>query len=241
LAASSVLALAALTAAPAMADFSGTVAGSYANIDLGPGSADVWGGTGAATATFSSNWGVEGDLDYHSLSGAGSTDFWAFGGNAFWRGEMGRIAGTVMYHDIPGGNATNYGVGAEWFAGDQFTVAVKGGGISGTGTDGGYVGGNVKWYAMPDLAFSGTVDYADQGGSITTERLQAEWLFSESTPVALYGGYQHIDLPGAGGDGNVFFVGIKLYANAGGGALVDRQRNGSLGYIAESPIFIDQY
>jgi hypothetical protein len=241
LAASSVLAFTALTAAPAMADFSGTVAGSYANLDLGgPGSTDVWGGTAAATATFGGNWGVEGDLDYHNISGAGSADLWAFGGNVFWRGMNTRIAGSVMYHDVPGGNATNYGVGAEWFAGDQFTIAVKGGGLSGSGSDGGYVGGNVKWYAMPNLALSGTVDYADQGGSLTTEKLQAEWLISESTPISIYGGYQHVDLAGPG-DGNVFFVGIKLYANAGGGALVDRQRNGSLGYIAESPVFLDQY
>jgi len=235
------VAFSALVATPASAGgIAATVGGSYANVDLGIGNVDVWGGNGALNGMFSDNWGAEGDLSYHNISGAGGTDIWSFGGNVFWRGMDTRIAGSVMYHDISGSNATNYGVGAEWFASDNFTVAVKGGGISGSGADGGYVGGDVKWYVMPNLALDGRVDYADQGGSITTETLQAEWLFSEDLPVAVYGGYQHVDV--SGGNGNVWFVGLRLYVNGdGGGTLVNRQRTGTLGYIAQSPIFIDQY
>ncbi|HEX2593851.1 MAG TPA: hypothetical protein VHL34_20295 [Rhizomicrobium sp.] len=241
LATASVAALAALVSVPASADVAATVSGSYANIDVGPGSADVWGGNGALTGMFADNWGGEADLSYHNISGAGSTDIWSFGGNVFWRGMDTRVAASVMYHDITGGNATNYGLGAEWFAGDSVTLAIKGGGISGSGANGGYVGGDVKWYAMPNLAFDGRVDYADQGVSTTTETLQAEWLFSEDTPVSIYGGYQHVDVGGLGGNGNVWFVGIKLYANGGNGTLVDRQRSGTLGYLSQSPVFIDQY
>lgn len=221
---------------------SGTLSGSYANLDAGIGNADVWGANGALTGLFSDNWGLEGAASYHNVSNAGSADIWSLGGSAFWRDVNGRIAATVMYHDVPGATATNYGIGGEWFAGDQFTVALKGGGISGSGTNGGYVGGDVKWYAMPNLAFDGRVDYADQGVSTTTETIQAEWMFSETFPVSVYGGYQHVDIGGLGGDGNVWFVGLKLYTNDDGPApLVARQRNGSLGYISQSPIFIDQY
>lgn len=238
-----VMAFGVLASTAASAGVSGTVAGSYANIDVGPGSADVWGASGAVNGLLGDNWGLEGDASYHNISGAGGTDIWSVGGSAFWRGMDARIAGTVMYHDVSGGNATNYGVGAEWFASDNFTVAVKGGGISGSGSSGGYVGGDLKWYAMPNLALDGRVDYVDDGGpaSTTTETLQAEWLFSQDTPVSLYAGYQHVDVGGFGGNGNVWFVGVKLYANESGGSLVDRQRNGTLGYIAQSPIFIDQY
>jgi len=93
-------------------------------------------------------------------------------------------------------------------------------------------------------ALSGSVDYTGQfGGHATSETIKGEWLFSQSLPVALYGGYEHSDLNSsgfgysAGGAGDLVFIGLKLYMNGdGSGTLVDRQRNGSLGYIAQAPV-----
>jgi len=77
------------------------------------------------------------------------------------------------------------------------------------------------------------------GGHATTETAKLEWMFSNSMPLSVYGGYEHADA-GSGGlglGGNAFFVGLKFYFNnPTGGSLVDRQRSGSLGYISEAPI-----
>jgi hypothetical protein len=215
----------------------GTIAGSYAHISAGGGSANVWGADGALEGMFSDDWGAEADGTYHNISNTG--DFWTLGANAFWQGSDARVAATYQYHSISGANFNTYGAGAEWFAGPSFTLAAHGGGLSGSGASGGYVGGDIAWYAMPDLAINGSVDYLSIGSvNSTTESISGEWLFSEATPVSVYAGYQHSDFGGA--NTNAWFVGVKLYANEGASTLVDRQRSGTLGYIAESPLFIDQ-
>jgi len=109
---------------------------------------------------------------------------------------------------------------------------------SGSGSSGGYVGGQGSWYVTPDIALSGDVDYIDVAGNATSETIKAEWLFASSLPLSLYGGYQHVDSVGSA---NVWFIGLKFYGGDGGATLVDHQREGSLGYIGESPFFIDQY
>lgn len=233
------LAFSALVSTEANAGVSGTIGGSYANIN-GGGSTNVWGVNGALQGTFGGGWGLQGNGDYHNSTSGGGDD-WALGGNLFWALNPDlKINGQVMYHDLGASNFTNYGGGIVWYAGSSVNLAVRGGGYSGTGsTNGGYVGGNIDWYVIPNLALSGHVDYIDIGPGITTETGQAEWMFSSSTPVSIYGGYQHLDT--GGGTANVWFIGIKLYAGSGGGDLVDRQRNGTLGYIGDSPLFIDQY
>lgn len=239
-----------------MADISGTLSGSYAS-DTNENGADLWNINGSLTGLFAPSWGAEVTGGYHSLSVDGideNLDIWNVGGSLFWNNVRGRLAGTVNYYstsefgvDL---DTTTYGIGGEFYAAPNFTVAVKGGGqtvdlsAGGLSDDesGGYVGGMLQWYAMPNLSLSGAVDYAELAGShVTSETIKAEWLFSETMPVSVYGGYEHADLGNGGfglsGDGDLFFVGLKLYMNgANGGTLVERQRNGSLGYIAEAPI-----
>ncbi len=230
------IALSALASTAANAAVNGFIGGSYGNINSG-GSSDVWGIKGALSGTFGGGWGIQGQGDYHNISSSAADD-WDLGGNVFWGTSTFRVNGQVLYHDIGGANFTNYGAGVTWFAGPSVNVAARGGGYSGTGTSGGYIGGNIDWYAIPNLAISGHVDYIDIGTGITSETGQVEWLFSSSTPVSIYGGYQHVDISGA--NANVWFLGVKLYVNSAGGDLVDRQRAG-LGYAGDSPLFIDQY
>jgi hypothetical protein len=249
------LALCAVLPGAASADISGTLSGSYAD-DTNGGGDNIWNVSGSLTDTFAGNWGAEVAGGYHNLDSS-SADIWNVGGSLFWASMQGRLAATVNYDDISvtGGDVhfTSYGVGGEWYAGPSFTVGVKGGGttvdISGFSgnTSGGYAGGMLKGYLMPNLALSGSVDYVGiSGGHLTSETARVEWLFSQSTPVSIYGGYQHVD-SGSGGflgssNDDIFFVGLKLYMNgSGGGTLVDRQRNGSLGYIAQPTLFWDQY
>lgn len=251
------LAFCAALSSAAFADVSGTVSGSYAN-DTNGGGDGLWNVNGSLTGKVSGDWGVEATGGYHSVgigSGLGDLDIWNVGGSVFWSGMQGRLAASVNYYstskDGSDLNVTNYGAGGEWYLGPNFTVAVKGGGdnvnlnIPGFGSgseNGGYAGGMLQWYAMPDLSLSGSVDYAELAGlNSTSETAKVEWLFSHSLPISVYGGYEHADLSSNGfgglGGGDLFFVGLKFYFNgSSGGALVDRQRNGSLGYIAEAPV-----
>jgi hypothetical protein len=247
-----VLAIGLALSGSANAAVSGTLSGSYAT-GTDSNSADLWNINGTVTGMFAGNWGAEGTGGYHNLSdGFGDNlDIWNIGGSVFWAAQQGRIAATVNYYNtsIAGfdGHITTYGVGGEWYAAPNFTAAVKGGGdtadgdLFGTSDSGGYAGGMLQWYAMPNLSLSGSVDYAEQfGGHVTSETAKIEWLFSETMPVSIYGGYEHADVGAGGGfgaGGDAFFFGLKVYMNAaGGGTLVDRQRSGSLGYIAESPV-----
>jgi hypothetical protein len=248
-----VLALSLGFAGAANAGVSGTLGASYAS-DTDSGSGNLWNINGSLTGLVSGNWGLEATGGYHSLGDGGSSsnlDIWNVGGSAFWAGMQGRLAATVNYYSTSTTgidlNDTSYGVGGEWYAGPQFTIALKGGGntISSGGSDvsGGYVGGMLKWYVMPNLSLSGQVDYQEFSGlHITSEAAQLEWMFSNSVPLSIYGGYEHEQfgsggLFGSGSDGNTFNVGLKFYFNSPtGGSLVDRQRNGSLGYISETSI-----
>jgi hypothetical protein len=248
-----VLALSLGFAGTANADVSGTLGASYAS-DTDSGSGDLWNINGSLTGLVSGNWGLEGTGGFHSLSDGGSSnlDIWNVGGSAFWQGMQGRLAATVNYYSTSSSgvdlNVTNYGLGGEFYAGPNFTVALKGGAntinvsaFGGSGSEtGGYAGAMLQWYVIPNLSLSGAVDYAEIAGTHTTsETAKLEWMFSNTVPLSVYGGYEHEDV-GSGGfgvGGNEFFVGLKFYFNSPtGGSLVDRQRNGSLGYIAETPV-----
>ncbi len=221
-------------------------------------SADLYNINGSLTDTFGGNWGVEATGGYHNLSNTGigrDLDIWNVGGSAFWANVQGRLAATVNYYSTSAFRAdlhvTSYGAGGEFYAGPSVTLAVKGGGntvdvsgFGGSGSDsGGYAGGMAQWYPMPNLSLSGSVDYAEFSFlDATSETFKAEYLASETLPVSVYAGYEHVEYNtsgfGLGGDGDLFSRRAwKFYMNGSdSGTLVDRQRSGSLGYIAQAPI-----
>jgi hypothetical protein len=229
------LAIAALllaSAAPLAAHAAGVQANlstSYANITSGGG--DIWNIDGAVSTGFSGNWGAELTGGYHNSSGSGGN----VGGALSYSGSDYRLAASGNYLNLGGFSIANYGVGGEWYASSQWTVGIRGGGVNGTGgASGGYVGGEAKFYVMPNLVLNGGVDYIDISGfSLTSEDISAEWLFSQTCPISLFGGYQHTD---GGGSLDAFFVGLRIYTNdPAGGALVDRQRGGNLGFLDGMP------
>jgi len=239
--------------ATAVAGVSGTLGASYANDSTGSPNLDMWNIDGSLTWS-SPTWGVEAAGGYHNIS-PGSLDIWNIGGSVFWNWpSVGRLAGTVNYDDLGSGGLkfTSYGAGLDWWVNSNVTVDVKGGGTnidfgcSGCNVNGGYVGGMLKYYALGgNLALSGTVDYFSvTGGNETDETLRAEYLWSPTFPMSVYGGYQHQDgnLFFGGTSQDIFFVGLKFYFNgAGAASLEDRQRNGSLGYISQNTMFWNQY
>ncbi len=209
------------------------LSGSYVN--LGSGS-DGYNIDGAVSDTFGSawggNWGGEITGGYHNLAGSVGNG----GGAVFWQGSEFRFAVNGNYFSAPGFHLANYGAGGEWYASPSWTFAVRGGGVSGqSGISGGYVGGDAKFYITPNLSVDGGVDYLSLNSlSLTSESVRAEWLVSQSTPISVFGGYEHTD-SGIAGNIDAFIVGIKIYTNDAPGALVDRQRGGNLGYIDGLP------
>ena len=162
---------------------------------------------------------------------------------------MGRVGLNVAYtsDSTHGVNASviNYGVFGEYYANDQFTLGLRGGGatlsgstggfggVFGSGsTTGGYVGGEVVGYATPDFSVLGHVEYIGvKQGSQTSAGARAEYLFSESLPISGWVGYDYATLSGGGASvsSNTFRVGLRYYIG-GGGSLVQHDRSGVDGW-----------
>ncbi len=236
----SLLASVAFATSPAfaggMTGFSGLLSGDYANVSANHGgNADVWGVSGSGAFGLGENFVGEVDTGYQSFSGHGSVSDWTVDGSVFWRASNGRIGLVVGYNSVSGGgfsaNATNYGVFGEWFATPAITLGLKGGGFSGNhGGDGSYVAGAITGYVMPDLSFSGGIDYTNVNHftNETDWSIRAEYLFSEKTPISVWAGYVNSHFSGGLPSANTWIVGLTLYCNGPdtGTALVDRQRGG---------------
>ena len=220
----------------AQAGTSFDLSGSYANFSDGGG--DVYNADAAATTTFGGDWGGEITGGYHHVTLGGGRDLGNAGGSVFWQSPNLRVAVTGNFADLNVFHLATYGAGAEWYAAPDWTLAARAGGASGQfNVDGGYVGGDVKHYFTPDVAVNVGVDYINLSGfaHVVSEDIRAEWLVSETTPIAVFGGYGHVESSGTSQD--VFFVGVKLYVNDGAANLADRQRSGALGYISGIPYF----
>jgi len=223
-------------AAQAEGDFSGVLGADYAHLDANGGSGNSWGINGSGAFGFGmSNLVGEVDGAYRNESGGGlNADDWNIDGSVFWRAAQGRLGAVVGYSSthvsaLGTVHATNYGGFGEWYLGNV-TLGAKAGGFSGSGhSDGDYLGAALSLYAMPDLAFRGSYDYAhvQHAGNENDWTIQGEWLVSEQTPVSVFAGYENSHLSGLSSL-NIWFVGIKLYTNSNGSTtLVDRQRNGA--------------
>ncbi len=239
---------------PAMAEapmgFAGTLGGDYTRTTCdGCGNNNAWGGQGSAAFGFSPQFGAEVDGSYHRLSSTGSdVDLWSIGGSGFFDFGQGRVGGTVNYDSFSGsgfsGHVTTYGGFGEFYAADLFTIAAKGGGLSasagafggGASATGGYVSGAVLFYPIPDVNLTGAIDYVDiSGGHITSYGVSGEWMVSEMVPVTIVGGYTHHDISG-GFSADTWRIGLKIYTDGNGVTLVDKHRNGTLGWVGDASL-----
>jgi hypothetical protein len=237
----------ALLPTAALAGSAATVSADYTNYDFyGAGfSANSWGGDASGAMDLSGSWRIEGDADYHHASTSGfDFNHWGFSGNAFWQGNMGRAGLSLGYNSSDGAgfniHGFNYGVAGEYWASPAVTIAVKGGGLTGTsGVDGYYAGLKGTAYFAQNFSLSGSIDYTHLNAVHETDlRVEGEWLVSQTAPVSVFAGYQNGDFTGGLSDVNVWFVGLRLYCNdPPGGTLVDRQRSGTLGWAGSiSPV-----
>jgi hypothetical protein len=218
----------------------GVVGADYSHLWIGGGNANIYGGELSGILPVTGDFAGQVSGAYHRVeaTGGGLND-WNVAGTLAWTSHQGRIGANVGYDGLSasglGLSATNYGVYGEYYAGDQFTLGLRGGGATVSGgafgfsahRTGGYVGGEAIGYFMPDLAVRGTVGYFGiAGGHETTVGVHGEYLFSETFPISAWVGYDYANLGGGGSiSGNTLSVGLKYYFG-GSGSLERHQRTG---------------
>jgi hypothetical protein len=227
-----------LAAAPALAapppGFVGTLSGAYG---WSSGDSDAWqiGGSGAFPLGMG-DFAAQVDASYSSVA---DVDIFGLGGSAYWAPAMGRAGLTVSWTTFDEGSADfdsfSYGLFGEYFASDAITLAVKGGGLTisvdafGTSASdtGGYVGGALIGYLIPNLALQAEVNYITLSGfDGTTFGIGAEYLVSSALPISIFGGYTR----DTDSDADTWLIGVRFYAGPSGMTLVEKHRNGTLGW-----------
>ena len=249
--------------APAMAaapmGFVGTVGAAYgqADADGSDESVDSWTIDGSGAFGFGPAFGGQVDVGYTSLD---EVDLFGVGGSLFWAPAMGRLGVSLLWQtteedffgfdvDVDG---LTYGVFGEYYVGDYFTIGAKGGGVNvnidGGGADedisGGYFGAALTGYVMPNLAiqgdvlFTGVDDFlgSDENFDTTAFTIGAEFLVSEMVPISIFGAYSFANTEFAGDDvdSDMWMIGARFYFGAAGPTLVDKHRNGTLGWIGRT-------
>jgi hypothetical protein len=179
-------------------------------------------------------FGGEAVLGYASVSAGGGADLdaWTTGGGIFYREMQYAVGAGVQYTNLsfggPDFQVTNYGAAGEYYASDMITLAVAGGGFSGSfSTDGWNIGGGATVYPTPDVAVGASVGYTDAsgGGDATTLGINLE-ILPFDFPVSLSGGYDYTD---TGSGINTFTIGLNFYLGTpGDGTLVSNHRHGGV-------------
>ena len=233
----SVLVLA-LTSPALATEWAGTLSGSYTHLMATGGDANAVGVD--ALGSLSLGWNglsVQANADYNHLWSGISIDSGAFGGALVWSGSNGRIGAGANYHMVDSLSATTYGGGGEWYAGEHWTLGVRGGGLSGVGgATGGYVGGEVIKYFHPNLSLNLGVDYTSIGGLHTTD-YGARLEYMPWRNISISGGYTFADFPGVGL--HMLSIGLKFYCDGDAPTLVDNNRSEPSAFIGtfQSTIF----
>jgi hypothetical protein len=254
LVATTALVLSATPFAPAMAaapmGFAGALSGAYGSSSCdGCDSTDAWsiGGSGAFGLGMR-DFGAQLDASYNSVS---DVDVFGIGGSLFWAPVMGRAGATIFWAtaDESGVNVDGltYGVFGEYYAGNAITIAAKGGGLSLSADaygfsdteSGGYIGGALTGYVIPNLAIQGDITFSSVADlDTTTYGIGAEFLVSDMVPIAIFGGYSrsNVEVFGFDADVDTWMIGLRFYAGAAGPTLVDKHRNGTLGWAGATNV-----
>ncbi|HXJ01045.1 MAG TPA: hypothetical protein VNH44_07465 [Micropepsaceae bacterium] len=203
------------------------------------------GGSAAGPINGLGGMNVQIDGNYtHNWATHESFEQWNLGISPFWAGMDNRVGVNVNYDTVThAGSVTNFGVFGEQYFGNV-TGMVKGGYLNSTGSEigghGNYLGAALAGYFVPDLAVTGSFDWADLTSgranvnfnrgdvNLNVWGIMAEWLFSEDYGVSVFGGYAYDQIHAFGDKthDNVWHVGFRWYM--GGGSLVDHHRNGNL-------------
>jgi hypothetical protein len=196
----------------------------------------------AGTAAIPLNWNnfsAQINGDYHYLWGGGSINSGAFGGALVWNGMNGRFGLNGNYHTVSALSATTYGAGGEFYAAPDWTLGVRGGGISAAGgASGGYVGGEVIKYFGSNVSGTIGIDYTSLSGLHTTDYgVRLEYKAWEH--LSVYGGYTFGDIPGL--SVHALTIGLKWYCDGDDVDLAATQRSAPSQYISTYAATVFQF
>ncbi len=149
------------------------IGGVYANTEVFGVNADAVAFGGNVIFSGMSGIGAEGVVGYANVSaGGGSADAWTVGGALFYRTMDYAIGGGVEHQSVDFGgfsvNGTNYGGAIEGYLSEMVTLSANGGGFSGSGASGWFIGGGATLYPIPNLALGVGIGHADAGAGAGT-------------------------------------------------------------------------
>jgi len=228
-------------------DLSGLLNGGYAYDNLnGRGHADQYSAQGSGLFTFGNpGFAVQLDGGNDWISDADRTDhLWSIGTDAFWRDRKGTVGLSVSYAASDGpaqpffatrASSESFGLFGEYYALNNLTLQIKGGGATGGAESSSYfAGAGLTFYDSPDLAFHAevTTSYYVAGRDWTNADSSLEYLPFGSVPLSFYAGYDWANISGAGYVSTVF-AGFKVHFGPGR-SLVDYQRSGPVEWTGQA-------
>ena len=155
-------------------------------------------------------------------------------GDAFWRGDMGTFGGSFAYHNVSasafgvGGSADleSYGAFSEWYTAPNLTLALSGGGTSGS-VHAGYVSVGAQYYFNNNFSTAIQYDYMRATTDSHTVTFVGEYMPFESFPVSF--GLQYSYSEGGGSSSSVFGFGLRYrFGAVGGSSMSDWDRKGPI-------------
>ena len=158
------------------------------------------------------------DLGFQAEAGAGTRDYYGFGGHLFWRDpDWGMLGGVVSYESEDHVNLTRYGGEAEIYL-DQFTLS---------GRIGDQTGENVAsgLYGRADVSFYLTPSFVIRGGYEGSPGLTLGHAVVEFQPVPEAWSGLSLFADGKFGNATQVMAGVKLHFGASGASLMWRDRH----------------
>jgi hypothetical protein len=235
------ISLAGAAQAQPMTTFGGFVWGQYGmGEDDNDNEADVWSGGGSLAVGVYPMISLQGDVGFATtdVGDDDSLDVWSFAGSAFWRGPMFAVGANIGNSSIEidplDFDVMNYGAFGEFYPTQIITVYALGGWLDGDfGFDGNYLGGGAIVYPIPNLALTGNINYVDNDADDATSfGVSAEYMFSDTMPLSVYGGYNFADEGGI----DVLTIGIRFLFGGPIGPLVARDRTGAIRHTGPAQI-----
>jgi hypothetical protein len=214
--------------------FSGALGGGYTWQTVKDVNINLYDGSGSVLATFGNsgfNAQLGGGYANQEIEGH-SFGTWSFNGLVFWRDIKGAIGVNASYNsmDISGTNFgyENYGLFGEWYAMNDLTLRIRGGGISGEhDVSGAYGAAGGEYYITPDLGLNVDAGYNNLSGiHWATAYAGAEYLILHEYPLSVSLGYQFVGYTGIPGMHGVM---VRLNYRFGlSGSLIELDRSGPI-------------
>lgn len=220
--------------------FSGTVTGGYNYSDVRGVANNAFDFGGAANyAIPDTHLNVQGFADYsETKSQTVPVDTWSSGGAVSWRDHDYAVGFNGDYNSsrLLGQSASygNYGLFGEWYATNEFTVRLRGGGISGDFAklhgDGGYFGGGASLYVLPQLALTADASYNTVSNlHWSTFEIGPEYMPLPDVPLSISAAYTHDQIGYAQQSLHSDGIMVRLAFHLGqGNSLAEFDRNGPL-------------